>query len=279
LKQPFFLTDLDGTLLRSDATLSPYTSRILEQALERGSVISYATARSYTSSNSVVGAIPWKYPLVLYNGAIIFDPIREKVVDGNWLNRAATNEIIELGRAQNLLPLLFALDQDDREKVLHEKLFRVGDLKFYESRPNDPRFSEVACLECPESYRTLILTYIGLYEELEPLKLEVERRYGEEVHIHLIKDAYIEQHYFLEFSHRKANKNEGLKLWAGLMNCSPAEVTVFGDNLNDLGMFEAAGTSVAVSNANPQLLEKADLVGESNDLDGVAKYILEVLGI
>jgi hydroxymethylpyrimidine pyrophosphatase-like HAD family hydrolase len=63
------------------------------------------------------------------------------------------------------------------------------------------------------------------------------------------------------------------------MNCSPAEVTVFGDNLNDLGMFEAAGTSVAVSNANPQLLEKADLVGESNDLDGVAKYILEVLGI
>jgi hydroxymethylpyrimidine pyrophosphatase-like HAD family hydrolase len=54
LKQPFFLTDLDGTLLRSDATLSPYTSRILEQALERGAVISYATARSYTSSNSVV---------------------------------------------------------------------------------------------------------------------------------------------------------------------------------------------------------------------------------
>lgn len=92
-----------------------------------------------------------------------------------------------------------------------------------------------------------------------------------------MKDQYIEDHYFLEFSHRKANKYEGLTMWAKLMNCHPKEVTAFGDNLNDLGMFKAAGKSIAVANAKPKLLELANELIASNDDDGVAQYIAKIL--
>lgn len=105
MKQTFCLTDLDGTLLRSDASLSKYAIEVLSDALRQGLVISFATARSYTSANSVVSAIPWKYPVVLYNGAVIYDPITQEVIDGHWLNNTVTDQIIEFGRKKGLVPL------------------------------------------------------------------------------------------------------------------------------------------------------------------------------
>lgn len=274
MKKGYFLTDLDGTLLRSNATPSDHTVQLITQAIGEGVVISYATARSYQSSNSVVSQIPWTYPLVLYNGALLFDPIEKRVLDGYWLHQETTNAILLIGKSFGLVPLLFALDNEDMERVLHEKLVRTGDLEFAASRPNDPRFSRVEELVCPDSLRTLILTYIGLLDELEPLKEAVTTTvFGSQVHVHLMKDNYIENHYFLEFSHLKANKREGLRLWAKHVGCTPADITVFGDNLNDIGMFQAAGCKIAVANAHPEILGMADEIVPSNEEDGVANYI------
>jgi Cof subfamily protein (haloacid dehalogenase superfamily) len=273
----YYLTDLDGTLLSSDATPSEHTVRIISRAFEEGAVISYATARSFQSSNAVVSQIPWRYPLVLYNGALLFDPVQKRVLDGYWLHQETTNEIVRIGKSFGLVPLLFALDNEDKERVLHEKLFRTGDMQFLASRPNDPRFNEVKELACPDSIRTLILTYIGMLEELIPLKEAVTDALGSQVHIHLMKDNYINNHYFLEFSHPKANKQEGLAIWAKAVGCSPAEVTVFGDNLNDAGMFLTGGIKIAVANAHSDILKMADVIVQSNDQDGVANYIEAIL--
>lgn len=279
MSKGYYLTDLDGTLLRSNATLSDFTSHVVTRGLEEGAVISYATARSYTSSMAVASQIPWRYPLVLYNGALLFDPIQKRVLDGYFLSQAATEAIVALGRTRGLIPLLFALDQEDQERVLHEKLRRTGDQQFAASRPNDTRFREVKELSCPESIRTLILTYIGLLEEVEPLRDAISASLGSAVHIHLMKDNYIADHYFLEFSHPLANKHEGLLLWAKHVGCTPEEITVFGDNLNDIGMFHAAGRKVAVENAHPELKQMATETVSCNDQDGVARYLEARLGL
>jgi 5-amino-6-(5-phospho-D-ribitylamino)uracil phosphatase len=157
--------------------------------------------------------------------------------------------------------------------VFHEELSRSGDRQFWDSRPNDPRFKQTARLSCPNNLRTLIITYIGLLEELQPLKTALLSKFGSAVHYHLMKDQYIEDHYFLEISHAKANKKEGLRMWAELVGCKPEEVTVFGDNLNDTGMFEIAGNRVAVANAHPDLFELSTHTVPCNDDDGVAQYI------
>ncbi|KRE59643.1 HAD family hydrolase [Paenibacillus sp. Soil750] len=269
----YFLTDLDGTLLNANAKPSDYTRSVITSALEQGVVISYATARSYQSSQAVVSEIPWRYPLVLYNGAMLFDPVQKRVIGGRWLDCERSNAIIQMGKSFGITPLLFALDEQDNERVHHERLERTGDLQFLASRPNDPRFREVDELRSTETLRTLILTYIGLLEELLPLKTAVQEVMGAEVHIHLMKDNYIAGHYFLEFSHPEANKQMGLRLWAELVGCTSEDVTVFGDNLNDTGMFLEAGRKVAVANAHPEILLLADEIVVSNDEDGVAVYI------
>lgn len=273
MKKRAYITDLDGTLLRSDQTLSPYTRDVISNALEQDVVVTFATARGYISAHSVVSDIPWKYPVILYNGALIYDGLNQNVMDGYWLERDISNEIIDVGRKFGITPFYFSLDVDHRERVLHETLRREGEISFYDSRPHDPRFLEVKNLNCPPDYRTLALTYIGLHEELEPIRQEVTALYGDVIHAHMMPDYYIRNHYFLEFSHAKANKRDGLRLWSSHMGIDLESTVVFGDHINDVGLFDAGGTRIAVRNAHERILQLADHIIDSNELDGVAHYI------
>lgn len=273
----YFLTDLDGTLLDNNAVLSKESLETLLKANELGIVISYATARSFTSSISATTKMSWKYPVVLYNGALIIDPVEKRVLKVHYLNHKLTDSIIKIGKQKGLTPLLFCLDDNDNERVFHEKLYSKGYINFYNSRKDDPRFSEVDSLVAYEECRTIILTYIGLYDELEPLRQSLVECYQDDVNIHFMKDNYIENHYFLEVTHKMANKEEGLMEWCRLLGCDPTEVTVFGDNLNDLALFEKAGKKVAVSNAHQQLKAQSDIIIDSNEDGGVVKYIESVI--
>ncbi len=268
----YYVTDLDGTLLRSDATLSPYTAEVLRQAADSGAMIGYATARSWQSSRPIVSSIPWNCPVLLYNGAVLLDPRTRNVLSGRWLDHGTANALLTIGRSYGLVPLVFALDPYDSEKVYHEKLSRAEDLAFKASRPNDPRFEELDKLAMTEADRTLILTYIGAYETLEPLAQAAERAHAGNIHIHFMQDRYLDA-YFLEFSHPQANKRDGLQAWCRYVGCEPADVTVFGDQLNDIGMFETAGRRIAVSNADTRVIALADHITSTNDDDGVARYI------
>ncbi|MCR8644425.1 HAD-IIB family hydrolase [Paenibacillus sp. N1-5-1-14] len=278
MSRQVFITDLDGTLLRSDQTLSNHTVDTLTCLLEQDTIVTFATARGSISAQNVVGRVPWKYPVILYNGALLMDWTNDRVIDGYWLDQRVTNEVIAVGRQYGITPLLFTLDANDRERVWHERLVRRGVTEFVRSRKDDPRFVEVAKLQCPDDERTLAVTYIGLKDELEPILADVNAKLGHLVHAHMLKDYYIEDHYFLEFSHLNGNKKDGLKLWAQHMGIELADTVIFGDHLNDLGLFEVGGTKIAVANAHESIIQMADQVILSNNEDGVANYVRDRIG-
>ncbi|WP_430691902.1 HAD hydrolase family protein [Paenibacillus woosongensis] len=268
-----FITDLDGTLLRSDQTMSDFTVDVLNSAIQEGCIISFATARGLISAYSVVSDIAWKHPVILYNGALLFDVIHNRVIDGYFLDAGLTNEIIQRGKKHGCTPFYFLLDPSNKERVYHEKLTSFGMTEFLKSRINDPRFIEVNTLESSDHEKTLALTFIGELDDLLPLKEEVSSVLGDKVNHHIMKDYYIENQYFLEFSHPLAAKCEGLKMWARHMNVETKDICIFGDNLNDLGLFEVGGKKIAVANSHADILRIADTVIESNNEDGVAKFI------
>ncbi|WP_249898136.1 Cof-type HAD-IIB family hydrolase [Paenibacillus sp. PK3_47] len=272
-----FVTDLDGTLLTSEQRLTDYTVRVLTEAMEQGVIVSFATARGYVSAASVVSEIAWRFPVILYNGALIYDTMNRQVVDGYWLDAVISGEIIETGRRSGITPFHFTMNDRDEERVFHEPPARAGDVCFYNSRLGDKRFRETDKLEVMDGHRTLVITYIGLLEELQPVYNAVHERFGAEIQIHFIRDLYIEDHYFLEFSHPKGNKSDGLKLWARHLGLETKDILVFGDHLNDLGLFAAAGTRVAVQNAHEELKMLADTVTASNNENGVAVFLEKTL--
>ncbi|MCW8822025.1 MAG: HAD hydrolase family protein, partial [Sulfurovum sp.] len=74
--------------------------------------------------------------------------------------------------------------------------------------------------------------------------------------------------------HPEGDKAHALQKVMDHLKRDPVDVTVFGDSINDIGMFKLAGTSVAVSNALDEVKAVADIIPpHSNDEDGVAKYL------
>ena len=68
-----YITDLDGTLLRSDATLSAFSRSVLADLLSRGVLFTVASARSVTSIRPILNGLPLPLPVIEFNGAFISD--------------------------------------------------------------------------------------------------------------------------------------------------------------------------------------------------------------
>ena len=71
LKTTLFVTDLDGTLLHSDTSLSDFTADALNRLIDRGAKLSFATARSLYTAGGLVAKIAPSVPIILHNGVFI----------------------------------------------------------------------------------------------------------------------------------------------------------------------------------------------------------------
>ena len=106
------------------------------------------------------------------------------------------------------------------------------------------------------------------YEELLPVKLEAEKISGVDIAFYL--DVYNDAWYLEIFSH-KASKSNALRFLREKYGFD--RIVAFGDNLNDLPMFEQADIKVAVGNARDEVKAAADYVIGYNDRDGVAEWL------
>lgn len=279
MDRQYFLTDLDGTLLRSDATLSDFTVDVINRTLAEGHVFSFATARSLISAKLLVGLIRWTYPVIIYNGALIIDPLSERILNGKFLSNDSTIQILELGRQIGLMPLVFGIEASGMHRVWHEEFTNHGQRRFVDSRPGDRRFQIRDPLSLTHGDQVIMLTYIASESELQLFKDHLIETFDGQIHVHFTRDTYLRDCYFLEISHPHANKEEAIKTWASLVGCSPSDVVAFGDNLNDIGLLRVAGQGITVANAHQELKSMANGIIGTNDQDGVAKYIQALLRV
>ena len=82
----FYVSDLDGTLLRSNEKTSEYTNNVINSLSERGLIFSYATARSLVTAKKVTSGINAKIPLIVYNGAFVIDNLTEDILIENYFD-------------------------------------------------------------------------------------------------------------------------------------------------------------------------------------------------
>jgi hydroxymethylpyrimidine pyrophosphatase-like HAD family hydrolase len=81
----------------------------------------------------------------------------------------------------------------------------------------------------------------------------------------------------LEFLHPEASKGNAVMDLAARLGIAREEVMCIGDNGNDLSMIEAAGCGVAMGNAIPEIKAAADIITSTNNENGVAEAINNVL--
>lgn len=141
-----FVSDLDGTLLRSDATISSYTADVINQLTQRGILFSYATARSFVTARKITEGLNAKIPVIVYNGAFIIDNATGEILLSNYFTDEIRDVIKDL-LAHDISLLVYAyIDGTERFSFLPASV-SSGMRAFLDSRKGDPRWREVSSVD------------------------------------------------------------------------------------------------------------------------------------
>lgn len=260
-----YVSDLDGTLLRSDEKTSDYTNRVIHNLTEKGVFFSYATARSFVTAKKATKGIAAKIPVIVYNGAFVIDNVTEEILIANYFDNSVY-PILEDLFANEIYPIVYAYIQGKEKFSFVPNLCTAGMHKFLSSRNGDIRTNAVNTTEELKKGDIFYITCIDEPKKLRPLYDKYKKKY----HCVYQTDIYTNEQW-LEIMPLQASKSSAIKQLQSFLNCE--KLVVFGDGKNDIDMFELADESYAVKNAHEDLKKHATDIIESNNEDGVAKWL------
>ncbi len=256
-------TDLDGTLVRSDDTVSAYTHEVLDRVRAAGIRVVGATGRGPRLTQLTRNDIRDADYLVLAQGGWVVDQsdpagpvlLRSERLAGDVLAAIITGLEAEIGP---LTVMVEALEHDDAPLW--------GDL--------DPTWRYPVVVEQrvrADCLRGAVIKAFArsVEHDVDALLAVAERLVP--AHLATVTQAGLN---FIEICPPNVDTGTGWAVVAQSLGVDPADVLVFGDMPNDLPMFAWAGWGrVAVANAHPAILAVADEVTLGNDDDGVAVYL------
>lgn len=269
-----FVTDLDGTLLNEQDSISPFSIKTINDLVDKGMMFTYATARSLVSASKVTKGLSTDIPVIAYNGAFIIQPSTGEILDKEDFTdeeRAYARSIIE---EHNISPMVYSF-VDGIERVSWIPKFENDGVKRYLSiRKGDPRFRSVTDNDQLYEGEVFYYTCIGEKEELQPVYdiFSKDSRYRTTLQQELYRPEY-----WCEIMPARASKANALRKYKELCGCT--RVVSFGDAINDIPMFEASDEGYAVANAVDGLKAVATGIIGSNTEDGVAKWLIANSGI
>jgi Cof subfamily protein (haloacid dehalogenase superfamily) len=258
-------SDLDGTLVRHDRSISAYTSGVLKRIRDTGVEIVIVTGRPIRWLENVYEQLAFRPLAVSANGAAVYDPGQDRILHEALLSVEALTEATARLRAE-VPGVCFSVERDGGRQMLHESAYPIGP---WEMDQADVRPGEHAELISEPAAKLLVRAGA---EGSVPAD-EFTALVGE--HLEGIAEATNSSSSgVVEVSAVGVTKAYGLAWVAESLGVTQAEVIAFGDMPNDLPMLAWAGRGVAMANAHPAVLAAAhDVTQRTNEEDGVAAYL------
>ncbi|MBD5116953.1 MAG: HAD family phosphatase [Ruminococcaceae bacterium] len=251
MKPKMIITDLDGTLICSDGSVSERTKSILKSCQNRGIYVVIATARVWIGAERYIEEIRPDYEITT-DGTLIHRH-GEQIYSCN-LEAEDTNKIIR-----------DILARDNKTEIT----VAVGRRVFWNSK------------HISESEKLHKAVY---YDYRKPLSCQANKILAELPDYETALEIANKNHCRLQsyrgekwyaFLPETADKVQAIRELANILNISLNEIVAFGDDKNDIEMLKMCGTGVAVNNAIREVKDIADSVALSNDENGVAEWIAE----
>ncbi|MGO4102966.1 HAD-IIB family hydrolase [Leifsonia sp. YAF41] len=268
-----FLSDLDGTLLASNGTLSTLTRTTINRLIaDDGLLFSYATARSFASASVVLAGLQVRMPVAVYGGALIVDGMTGAVLTRYGLDSAVVSLVLAECRARDLPPIVYEF-RDGRDWVSWNQADESpGTRNYTATRRGDRRMRPVDSWEGLPHDGVFYLTIIGGREAITGAADVLAAQLAGLANLVVQRDNYYPDEYWLEISAAEANKAVAA---VALQRYAGAERLVcFGDNNNDLPMFAVADASYATALANETVRAAASAVIGASDDDAVAHHLV-----
>lgn len=250
--------DMDGTLLDGKQRISEKNLNAINRFVEQGGMFTLATGRDEKSISGFLEVLPVNVPVIIYNGAAVYDVRSGKLLWNSWLPEEAPGVLQEL------------MDYFPEMGVMVFKRSNVHFLRdndytdaFIRRDSVEPIYT-AAMEEIPLPWTKVILAW-------EPEKHKEVEQYLSKKSIPF-RNVY-SQPDFIEFLSNDATKGRALSELSGILGIPQNRIIAMGDNLNDVEMIEYAGTGIAVSNAHAGLKRCADLCCCHHEEHAVAEVI------
>lgn len=252
--------DLDETLLHTDKTISSFTKATLERASAAGIKVVIASARPLRAVKQVIMQIQCD-AIICHNGAVILSD--GKMVDCSY--RVPIKEATQL--------LIFMQKEYAGKKLsveIDDIIYANFDVTIFWGKTDKDRemlkassvqtdFSDLPAIDADK-----VIIELDSEEEYQDILTQLPPHlYGQ------LSDGGK----FCLVMNRNASKFNAIKRLAAQWGISISDIAAFGDDLNDIEMLMHCGTGVAMKNAIPEVIQAAKTVTETNNDDGVAKYI------
>ena len=255
-------TDLDGTLLHTDGTVTERTRRALLAVEDLGVTVVFVTGRPIRWMDGLWEHVGGHGLAICSNGGIVYDVREHAVRRARPIPTRLGLEVAQVLR-RDVPGTTFALETT--EGFAKEPTFLP--------HVDDQDRAELAVGPLEQVFGDNVVKLLGLHQELdaEAFWRAVEHSVG-----HLVTTTWSSIGALVEMSAPGVSKASTLELVCREHGIEASEVVAFGDMPNDLALLEWAGTSYAMANAHPLVRDLADNVAPSNQEDGVAA-ILEKL--
>jgi len=269
MDKTLYITDLDGTLLNENAELSEYTTNALNRLIDEGMNFSVATARTGATTFKLLKDIKLNQPLVLMNGVLIYDMATEhfvkKLIIGEKTRERINNAIIKTGQAGLMYGFIGDQMTTYYTNLEIKPLREFVDERIQKFNKKFVKVQNFADVDADIIYFTFLNTKDNI------TKIHNELKDINDIHCVFYPDIYSNDLFYLELTNIEASKFSGIKYLRE--NYGYTKIIGFGDNLNDIPLFDACDESYAVSNAKEDVKKAATAVIGANTEDGVVKWL------
>jgi Cof subfamily protein (haloacid dehalogenase superfamily) len=266
-------TDLDGTLLRSDETISPRTRAALAAATATGAAHLVATGRSVAWTRHILDDLGYQGLAICGQGAQLYHAGEDRLVTSVTLDRALARRAVALLEAE-LGPLGVAVNRDGLagDVVMDDVFWELASGAWRAPENGAP----VRPLHATDRAALWAEPLIKLYLH-HPDHTDDELAAAARALLGATAQVVVAGEQLVELLPLGLTKATGLSLAARRLGATAAHTIAFGDMPNDVPMLRWSAYAVAMADAHPEVLAVADEVTVGNDADGIAVVLERLL--
>jgi hydroxymethylpyrimidine pyrophosphatase-like HAD family hydrolase len=271
---PLVVCDLDGTLLRSDGTMSAYTRATLRGLAAAGVAFTVATARSLPGFAYLVTDVEFPLPVVEMGGTYLSDAATGRHLVHHGFDTTTAADVVAALLAAGIEPTIASWD-GGADRLHHGPLGDAAARRFVEEHRGfrDPRLCHSPDLVAVARTEQVAVIRFGVpHDRMEQARALLADVGGGRTAVQVYPIGLLPGWAEVAVHGALADKGRGIRVLRERHGLT-GPVVACGDGLNDLPMFAVADRRVAPANAHPEILALATDVVGTNDEDGVARFL------
>lgn len=267
-----FVTDMDGTLLSPESRVDSESAAIISDLTRRGALITVATARTPATVEPLLSATLTGAPPIVLTGASMWNRSDKTFLNPSLMPEELAEQVTAICTANGLRPMTYTLGAPGMIEMYVYGIPSAKEQKFLDERSRLP-YKHINLLPgaqmppCHEN--TMLIFAIGDIAAIQAVGEEIGR--CTPCSYSAYPDIFNRSIGYLEVFAPEVSKASAVLRLKELTGAD--ELTVFGDNLNDIPMMRVADRAVAVENALDEVKAVAHEVIGPNSQPSVASYI------